>query len=519
MESKTTDLHFSAAIFDLDGVVTHTASLHAKAWKQAFDEYLKTWSESQAVEFVPFDIRGDYLQYVDGKPRYQGVQSFLESRGIQIPFGTPQDDPSANTCCGVGNRKNELYNSLVDKEGVDVFDTTVSLINELRGRGVRVGLMSSSKNTEHILRRTGLLDLFEARVDGVVSERIGLRGKPHPDAFVKTAEILGILPHKAIVFEDAVSGVQAGHHGGFGLVIGVDREGHPAALLEAGADYVVQDLGELTVDGIEQLFLRSQSQLPSALERWSEVSELLENRKIVVFLDYDGTLTPIVERPDLATMSAPMRDALAALSRIYPTVIVSGRGREDVSEMVGLDSIYYAGSHGFDIAGPVGTSLRYEVGAQYRSALAEAAKSIGSRLADVGGVMIEDKKFSVAVHFRLAADDDIPQIEAAVDDVVAAHEPLMKTHGKRIFELRPRIEWNKGKAVLWLLEALGLDSPDTLPLYIGDDITDEDAFIALKDGGLGVIVADEPRDTHASMYLRNTDEVGQFLELLMELQT
>jgi len=519
MDPNKTELHFSAGIFDLDGVVTHTASLHSRAWKAAFDEYLETWSRSEAVEFVPFDIRTDYLRYVDGKPRYQGVQSFLESRNIQIPFGTPSDESSANTCCGLGNRKNEFYNSLIDREGVDVFDSTVSLIRELRARGIRVGLMSSSKNTEQILRRTGLEDLFEARVDGVVSEQIGLRGKPHPDAFLKTAELLGTSAHRAFVVEDAVSGVEAGKQGGFGLVIGVDREGHPEALQAAGADFVVQDLAELTIEDIDRLYLQHQHQRPPALEHWSDISKKWEDRRIAVFLDYDGTLTPIVARPELAKLSPTMREILSDLARVHPTVIVSGRGREDVSELVGLDNLYYAGSHGFDIAGPAGTTVRHEIGPEYRPALEQAARSFEHQLSGIDGVLIEDKKFSIAVHYRQVADQDISRIEHAVDDVVEGQPQLTKTHGKKVLEVRPQLEWDKGKAVLWLLQALNLDSRDVMPLYIGDDVTDEDAFAVLEDRGLGILVTNEPRDTYASMYLRDTEEVGKFLRLLVKLRT
>ena len=514
MEPNTTDLHFSAGIFDLDGVVTHTASLHARAWKAAFDEYLTTWSRSEAVEFVPFDIRTDYLRYVDGKPRYQGVQSFLESRDIHIPFGTPADKPSANTCCGLGNRKNERYNSLIEAEGVDVFDSTVSLIRELRVRGVRVGLMSSSKNTEQILRRTGLEDLFEARVDGVVSEQLGLRGKPHPDAFLKTAELLGTSAHMAFVVEDAVSGVEAGRQGEFGLVIGVDRDGHPEALQTAGADFVVQDLAELTIDDIDRLFLQHQHRRPSALGHWSDISKRWEDRKIAVFLDYDGTLTPIVARPELAKLSPTMREILSGLARVHPTVIVSGRGREDVSELVGVDNLYYAGSHGFDIAGPAGTTVRHEIGLEYRPALEQTARSFEHQLSGIDGVLIEDKRFSVAVHYRQVANQNISRIEHVVDEAVKEQPQLTKTHGKKVFEIRPQLEWDKGKAVLWLLQALSLDSPDIIPLYIGDDVTDEDAFAVLKDRGVGILVAETPRETQANWSLRNTAEVEKFLQLL-----
>ncbi|UCG87121.1 MAG: trehalose-phosphatase [Gemmatimonadota bacterium] len=519
MKSVTAQPSFAAGIFDLDGVVTHTASLHAQAWKQVFDEFLKERARQTGSDFVPFDLRDDYLTYVDGKPRYQGVQSFLKSRGIELPFGEPSEAPSHASVCGVGNRKNELYNALIESQGVDVFGSTVTLIEALRDGGTRVGLMSSSKNTVQILRRTGLGHLFEARVDGVMAEEAGLRGKPHPDSYLKTAELLGVSPVDCFVVEDAVSGVEAGRRGGFGLVIGVDREGNAAELRRAGAHLVVGDLGELTVNDIDEQFARHRHERPSALQRWETISRGWEGKRVAVFLDYDGTLTPIVARPDLARISGAMKTMLRGLADVCPTIIVSGRGREDVSELVGLDNLYYAGSHGFDIAGPAGTTIRHEIGAEYRPVLEEVARDFEEQFSEIEGALIEDKKFSVAVHYRLVADENVPHMERAVDQAVARYPQLKKAHGKKVFEVRPQLEWDKGKAVLWLLQALDLDTPEVMPLYIGDDVTDEDAFAALSDRGLGILVAETPRETHASLSLRDTDEVGEFLQLVSSWQT
>ena len=519
MQSATAQLSFAAGIFDLDGVVTHTASLHAQSWKQVFDELLKELARQTDNTFVPFDLHNDYLTYVDGKPRYQGVQSFLKSRGIELPFGEPSDAPSHATICAVGNLKNKLYNTLIESEGVDVFGSTVTLIQSLRSRGARVGLMSSSKNTAQILRRTALEHLFEARVDGVMAEKKGLRGKPHPDSYLMTAELLGVAPADCFVVEDAVSGVEAGIRGSFGLVIGVDRGGNAAELRRAGADLIVSDLGELTVTDIDEQFRRHRDRRPSALERWEAITREWEGKRVAVFLDYDGTLTPIVSRPDLARISDDMRAVLRGLANVCPTIIVSGRGREDVSNLVGLDNLYYAGSHGFDIAGPADTTIRHEIGREYRPVLEEVARSFTEQFSDIDGALIEDKKFSIAVHYRLVADEDIPRMERAVDQAVAQHPRLKKAHGKKVFEVRPQLEWDKGKAVLWLLEALDLDSPEVVPLYVGDDVTDEDAFAALSDRGLGILVAEAPRETRAQLSLRDPNEVGRFLQLVSSWQT
>ena len=239
---------FDAVIFDLDGVITHTAALHARAWKQVFDEYLERRAARTPDGFQPFHIDADYARYVDGKPRYDGVRSFLASRRIELPEGDPSDGPEIETVCGLGNRKNELYNSLLDEGGVEVFDDAVEQLRTWRGMGFKTAVVSSSKNCARVLQAVGLSDLFDVRVDGVDTARLGLRGKPAPDMFLKAAELLGVDPRRAVIFEDAVSGVQAGSAGGFGWVIGVDRVGARGALLKHGADTVVSDLREVRTE-------------------------------------------------------------------------------------------------------------------------------------------------------------------------------------------------------------------------------------------------------------------------------
>jgi len=238
---------FDAAIFDLDGVITRTATLHARAWKQMFDDYLRRRGERDQREYAPFDIEADYLRYVDGKPRYDGVRSFLQARGIDLARGDPHDPPTLETICGLGARKNELFNLLIDREGAEAFEHAVDLVKRLSAAGFRTAVVSSSKNCAAILRSVGALDLFDARVDGTHAEARGLRGKPAPDTFLAAAEELGVAPKRAVVFEDALVGVAAGRAGGFGRVVGVDRTGQAAALLEHGADVVLDDLAAIEV--------------------------------------------------------------------------------------------------------------------------------------------------------------------------------------------------------------------------------------------------------------------------------
>lgn len=247
-------LEFDAVIFDLDGVITKTALVHGSAWKRMFDEYLKSREERFDEPFKEFTHADDYLPYVDGKPRYKGVQSFLESRGIDIPFGDPSDDPDKETVCGLGNKKNVMFNEVLDDEGVQVYDSTVELIKQLKEEGARIGVASSSKNCKPVLETADLLHYFETRIDGVVSAEIGLHGKPEPDIFTTACDRLGVEYHRAIVVEDAVSGVQAGRNGNFGLTIGVAREDNVRELQMNGGDIVVEDLGELTLENLNNWF-------------------------------------------------------------------------------------------------------------------------------------------------------------------------------------------------------------------------------------------------------------------------
>lgn len=245
MQQQVARDRFDAVLFDLDGVLTATARLHSACWKRMFDEFLAKRAADGAEPFQPFEIATDYKRYVDGKLRYDGVQSFLRSRSIDLPWGDPDDPADRETVCGLGNRKNELIGELLDTQGVDVFEESIAWVHQVRRQGFATAVVSASKNCERVLRAAGIADLFDHRVDGVVAAELDLPGKPAPDTFLEGARRLGVEPERAVVVEDAVSGVQAGRAGGFGLVIGVDRTGDPDALREGGADLVVGDLGEL----------------------------------------------------------------------------------------------------------------------------------------------------------------------------------------------------------------------------------------------------------------------------------
>jgi len=527
---------FDAVIFDLDGVITKTALVHAKAWKKGFEEYLRLREERDGEPFREFTREGDYLPYVDGKPRYEGVKSFLESRGISIPYGDPSDPPDTETICGVGNKKNTMFRKVLDEEGAEMYPSTVELVKQLRSAGIRVGVASSSKNCQAILKSAGIEDLFETRVDGVVSAEIGLKGKPEGDIFITAARNIGAVPARSVVVEDALSGVQAGRNGGFGLVLGVARESNTSSLAENGADIVVEDLAEISIDQMGEWFLKQPKPL---FDNWEIVqhvkdddknghqlfinpyyarsakSAILNEKKLVFFLDYDGTLTPIVDRPDLAVMAHDMRDVVRRLSQKHTVAIVSGRMREDVENLVGIEELLYAGSHGFDIKGP-GFSLVQPKAQEVIPVVSGVIKDLKSKIGGIPGVLIEEKKFSTAVHYRLTDQNRVPEIKQCVDAIVQAHDSLRLMSGKMVFEILPNIEWNKGMAIRWIVNALSISWDDTSVVYIGDDVTDEFAFRTIRTRGTGILVSEERKGSAGDFLVSSPVEVKKLFEKVIE---
>ncbi|MEH0845169.1 beta-phosphoglucomutase family hydrolase [Micromonospora sp. CPCC 205711] len=237
--------HVTACLFDLDGVLTQTARVHNAAWKQTFDDFLRRRAAATGEPFRPFDPGPDYNRYVDGRPRADGVRTFLASRGIVLPEGSHDDPPDADTVNGVGNRKNVVLLERIHRDGVEVYPGSVSYLRAAVAGGLRRAVVSASANCRDVVASAGLEPLLEARVDGLLARAEGLRGKPHPDTFLAGAKLLGVEPANAAVFEDALAGVEAGRAGGFGYVIGVDRVGQADELRAHGADVVVTDLADL----------------------------------------------------------------------------------------------------------------------------------------------------------------------------------------------------------------------------------------------------------------------------------
>ena len=534
------DFSFDAIIFDMDGVVTKTALVHAHTWKKTFDEYLKRRECESGEAFKEFTHDSDYLPYVDGKPRYEGVQSFLESRGISLPYGKKTDKGDKETVCGIGNRKNELFNEILAEDGVERYEPMVDFIKEVKQHGVRVGVASSSKNCEMILSKGGVLDLFETRVDGVVSEELCLKGKPEADIFITAARNLGVEPAKTIIVEDATSGVKAGRNGGFGLVLGLARKDNVNDLLANGADIVMKDLSYMKIGWLQKWFQKKPQHLiakwnaidnPSSVQLWEfredvpiflnpcylrTGKDIFEKKKTVFFLDYDGTLTPIVDRPQDAIVSKEMKDTVKRLSKKCQVFIVSGRYREDVRDLLGIKELLYAGSHGFDIQGG-DFSMVHPKAEEVIPVVAENIKRLESNLRGIEGLLIEKKKFSVAVHYRLVDEDKyLSRIKQEVEAIAKENVSLRLMIGKKVFELLPNIEWDKGKAIRWILEAMNMHWNDANIIYIGDDVTDEFAFRMIRTRGASLVVSEEEKISAADFRLNNPGEVRELFERFIE---
>jgi len=503
-----------AVILSLDGVLTRTERVHEEAWKRLFDGLSSARAARGDKPWPPFGPQ-DYRRHIHGRPRLAGMRSFLRSRDVELPAGSEADPDDAETMAALARRKNELFQDLLNERGVVVYEDTLEAVALWRAAGLKIAAVSDSRSGQSVVAVAGIDDCIDAIVDGKLALELGLAAKPHPDVLLEAARRLSSRPARSAVIEDTPDGIAAARRGGFGLVIGVDRMATQGqALMKQGADVVVASVGE--IDGPDAA--SGSEVLPHALEEFAAIAARGTGRRILVFLDYDGTLTPIVDRPEQAHLPAETRSVLAELARRHAVAIVSGRDRADVARLVGLDGLHYAGSHGFDISGPEGRSWEHPEARAALASLDAAERELRQAARDIEGAIVERKRFAVAVHYRLAPADRVALLDRAVAEAQARHPDLKRSHGKKVFELRPAIAWDKGEAVSWLIQALELEGKDFLPLYVGDDLTDEDAFKALKGHGIGIIV-DPPRRASAADYrLASPDEVTEFLRRLTRMQ-
>jgi len=501
---------FDAVVLDLDGVITRTAKMHAAACKAMFDDYLEAHAAGRA--WTAFDIEHDYRVHVDAKPRYAGVQSFLASRDIVLPHGEPGDPPERETICGLGNRKHRRFLVMLQRDGTEVYTSTIAFICAMREIDKRTAVVSSSRSCRAVLEAAGIAELFDERVDGTDLQRLDLNPKPAPDMFLEACRRLGSDPARSIGVEDTDAGVQAAKAAGLGCIIGVDRGRRAQELFAQGADMVVEDLAHLHLMG-EPADRRSITPLPSALDCLERIIPR-GAQEAALFLDYDGTLTPIVSHPDDAVLSRSMRTVLQRLTGLCEFAVISGRDLADVRQRVGLEAIWYAGSHGYDIAGPEGERSRYQEGADFLPLLKEAEQAVRHCLGGMDGCLVERKRFSIAIHTRQVTAADLADVARRVEQIHADHPGLRLSRGKQLFELQPALDWDKGKALRWLMQTLDMDPARFVPIYLGDDVTDEDAFRELAEDGVGILVSATDQPTHAAYRLADPAAVETFLERL-----
>jgi len=504
----------SAILCDLDGVITQTATLHAKSWKQLFDPVLSRQASQGHYPYQEFIIEKDYPEFIDGKPRLEGIKSFLMARHISVPEGNEADDSEKLSIYGLAEKKNLLFHELLKKEGVDVIVPTVNTLKSWKAKGLKLAVVSSSKNCMAVLEAAGLKGFFEVIVDGITAEANDLKGKPEADTFLSASEELDLDPGRCAVVEDSAVGVEASRRGGFGLTIGIINMNNVELLSQAGADVILPDLSYLAYTGFSLRYPQVFAKIPDAFSHERSIWNQIHGKKIFFFFDYDGTLTPIVSRPENALLSEEVRSLLGTLADLSTVVIISGRDLKDIKEKVGLRNIFYAGSHGYEIEGPEGTHLRYEAGLSYLPIIRAITIELQDILNDIPGVQIEQKKFAVAVHYRNVPEGQIEKVRMLTSQAVGPHKDLIIGKGKMVLEVRPAMEWDKGKAVDWITSSLNA-GPKDFYVYAGDDMTDEDAFKGLYENSIGFLVGSAV-DSYADYVLKNTDETKELIKRMIK---
>jgi alpha,alpha-trehalase len=391
---------------------------------------------------------------------------------------------------------------------VPLFGATVDLARKLRGIGVAAAAYSSSPHCRQALKTAGIDDLFSVCIDGIAGER-GSAEKPNPTVLLEAARRLGARPQRCVVVENSAAGVAAGRDGGFALVVGIDGTGRADDLTRSGADVVLADMADVAVRTGD----RRISELSNALTSYGQLVGITSARESMLFLDYDGTLSPIVSDPGAARLVDGAAEALELVSKVCPVAILSGRDLADVSGRVGTPGVWFAGSHGFELTGPDGTYHCNDAAAVFVPVLEHAAAELSRSLAQIPGVRIEHKRFAVAVHYREVAPERVNEIVSATHQL-GAQSGLRVTSGRMLVELRPDLDWNKGTTLDWIRDRID-PSGALLPIYIGDDLTDEDAFDAVHFDGIGIVVGhdeDGDRKTAAHFTLQSPDQVREFIQ-------
>jgi trehalose 6-phosphate phosphatase len=505
---ETYDL--KSVILDLEGAVVQTKDLHRLSWKEVFKKYQE---ENQSDQFTFSDE--DFVAYFAGKQGTEGLQSFLASKGIDLPFGNNDNAVSYSTISGLCNLKSRLFLDLLESNDVKTYDNSIVQIRAWKSMGLKCGLVTSSESGGLLLEKAGLVGLFDSKIDlSRISER-HLRDKPAPDIYLESARDLGTTPSECVVFDDSVYGVQAGTRANISLVVGIAHSGNKKSLFNNGADVVVDNLSQIDLNSKEiKMFFTEYA--PSLFSNYQNFMEILGDKKPVLFLDYDGTLTPIVKNPSDAILSDEMRSVLSDYGSKFPVAIISGRDMDDLKNLVKIKDMVYGGSHGFRISGPDGLYMEHSKSADIIPGLNAIEKKLHVLFdGKIKGIKIERKRYAIAVHYRNVGAEFVPGIIEKVVGIIGQNPGFRKGEGKKVIEVRPDVDWHKGKAISWLLERPEfLAGQEVVPIYIGDDLTDEDVFATLPEQGIGILVGFHGGNTKARYSLKNVYQVQNFIEML-----
>lgn len=499
---------YDAVLFDLDGVITDTASVHFAAWKAVFDAHLAGRDTAGPHEPNPF-TDADYRRFVDGKPREDGIRDFLASRGISLPQGDFGDDGD-DSIQGLANRKQRLFGELLAR-GITGFESSVALVRQLHAAEIHTAVFSSSRNCADVLRAAGLDELFAVRVDGVVAQQLGLAGKPDPATLLEAARRLGVRPDRCVVVDDAVSGVTAGRAGGFGLVVGVARTGCTQELLTAGADVVVSDLTAMTV----QVGGRRISTLPDALASFALMGGVTVARRPAVFVDFDDALPH--GDPGAGALTPRAARALQELSAWCPVAVFSSHDLSDIEPPVSPPGLWYSGGDGFEFSAPDGSHHQDDAAVASIPALDSAAAMLRNRLGEIPGIRLEHRRFAIMVHHGSASADHVRDVNVAAHAAARQHH-LRINHGHNVVELRPDVDWQECATLHRIVETVGKGQA-ILPIYVGSSLADEFAYDAIEHDGISIMLRrneDDDRRTAARFRIDNAECVVDLIEHLAD---
>ncbi|MCM2349293.1 MAG: trehalose-phosphatase [Bacteriovoracaceae bacterium] len=508
--------NLKAFIFDLDGVLTETHDLHAKAWERMFNEFLLKRRDSPHADdeiLDDFDPHRDYQEFLDGKPRFEGVRGFLTSRNIHLNEGTSLDDISANTIQGLGLKKNTYYQKILEREGPHLIQESFSFIQKLKDHGIPMAVVSSSMNCRLILNEAEIDQYFQVIVDPQVAGAKNLKGKPSPDYFLEASRELHLSPEECAVVEDSLAGIKSGRKGHFKKVYGINiyKDQHVLKRLkDVGADQVVSSLWEINE---AKDFL----DLPDAKTCFEAIFPHDNKENYFLFLDFDGTLSPIVLDPNKARPLEGISELIHTCSQYLPVCIITGRDTGVIKKMLSLPQVYYAACHGFEISGQDGYHYELKEAHDLIPLLDDAQLKLTKELGPIEDLLIERKKFGLAFHYRMIKSPaDIATIREAIRDYCFEHPSLRYMSGEAVIEILPRLNWDKGKAILKLYDVLHLDPKQNPPLYFGDGRTDEDAFREMRNWGVPILASMEKRPSLARYHLKGPEEIKKFLKMMCD---